>query len=52
VFFFVLFVIRRSWDREDDLAEGLVGFEASMSTLDLLEGKDRIDYWFDTSLRQ
>src|SRR4051794_26993603 len=31
-----------SWYREDDLTESLVGFEASMSILDLVELKDRV----------
>ena len=38
--------------REYDLAESLVGFETSMSILDLLEWEDRIDYWLNCFLRQ
>ena len=37
---------------EYDLAESVVGFEASMSILDLLEREDGIDHWLNCSLGQ
>ena len=39
-------------DCEYNLAESLVGFKPSMSSLDLFEREDGIDYWLDSSLGQ
>jgi len=41
-----------SSDREDDLAESLVGFETSMSILALVELENGIDHRLNRSLRQ
>src|SRR5262245_31393001 len=38
--------------REYDLAESLVGFEASMGVLDLVEREDGIDHWLNCSIGQ
>ena len=41
--------ILTSGHREDDFAEGLVGLEATMGLLDLIEWEDGVDYWLNSS---